>query len=235
MMEIKFFQKDNSTEIFLKKDSLKFFDYQYVTKVKLFKKISKQSINFFIKHINSTKRSSSKQECESFCQKIIKLIYLRKDLCESKSFNIPIFFSPFGECLTGDGRILISTFYIPDISFDCVFYTKHSVDDFNSLNNLILKIAEKKNYSLQEKTVLCSIDFEKDDNSNKSMYIRSLEFVDHYIYDQKLFDYNQAHYLSRFNLNYDLWDEVYEIIKSHDIENINDYVSLLDKITSVPI
>jgi hypothetical protein len=233
-IQIKYFRKETKSEISLDDQKLKFFDYSYITNVKLFEKISNQSINCLIRNIDLIKKSLSKDECKSFCQKIIKLIYLRKDLCECKKFNIPLFFTPFGECLTGDGRILISTFYVPDIKFDCVFYKKEFKNGFGTIEKLVREISEKRKLSLEENTVLCSMENIKL-NNNVVEYIRSLEFVDHYVYDQRLFDCSQGQYLSWNNLDYNLWSEVYDIIKKKNLSNIDDYVDLLHTITSIEI
>jgi hypothetical protein len=233
-MRIKYLRKEIGSEILLQDQKLKFFDYNYISNVKLFEKISNQSIRYLIRNVNLIKKTSSKEECKSFCQKIVKLIYLRKDLCECKKFNIPLFFSPFGECLTGDGRILISTFYVPDIKFDCVFYKKQFENGFDIIEKLVREISQNRKLSLEKNTVLCSMENINLDN-NVIEYIRSLEFVDHYVYDQQLFDCTQGQYLSWKHLDYNLWDEVYDIIKKKNLLNIGDYIDLLHTITSIKI
>ena len=225
------------TEIFPERDNVNFFNYEYIKQLKLFPRLSKQSIDCFIRNINIIKKSTTKEECELFCQKTVKLIYLRESLCSTKSFNVPLVFGPSGEALTGDGRILISTFYIPDIKFDCIFCKKEYslVKGMQSIEKLIMDIAEHKKVSLEEKTVLMGVQSKNISSSLSVEYIRGIEFVDHYVYDQKLFDPFRGRYLSWKNLDYGLWDQVYEIIKSWSLETIYDYIKLLDTITSIKI
>ena len=61
------------------------------------------------------------------------------------------------------------------------------------------------------------------------------EFVDHYVYDQKLFNPTMGHYLSWNHLDYNIWSQVYDMIKKKNLSNINDYVDLLHNITSIEI
>ena len=180
----------DGTEYFLGKDEVNFFDYEYIREIKVFPKISNQAVDCLVRNVDLVKKSSSKDECKSFCQKLVKLIYLRKDLTESRKFNIPIVFSPSGEALTGDGRILISTFYSPDIKFDCIFCKKEYslVKGMQLIEKLIMDIAEHKKYCLEEKTVLMAVQSKNISSSLSVEYIRGIEFVDHYVYDQKLFD-----------------------------------------------
>ena len=242
-MRIKYFRiidintSGTGIEIFPERDNVNFFNYEYIKQLKLFPKLSKQSIDCFIRNINIIKKSTTKEECELFCQKTVKLIYLRESLCSTKSFNVPLVFSPFGEALTGDGRILISTFYVPDIKFDCIFCKKEYslVKGMQSIEKLIMDIAEHKKVSLEEKTVLVAMQYKEISSSISVEYIRGIEFVDHYVYDQKLFDPYQGRYLSWKNLDYGLWDQVYEVIKSCSLETIYDYIKLLDTITSIKI
>lgn len=235
-MEIKFFRSYQDREITFDKETFKCFDYQYISKVKLNQKMKRESIKTFIRNINLIKKST-KEEYAPFCQKVIKLIYLRRDLIQNPTFNIPVFFDPMGAALTGEGRLLISTFYIPDIRFDCVFYLK-SIKGFDTIERLIGEITNNNYLSgknLNEKVALCSMEFLKTRNNIPIEYIKGLEFVDNSIYEQQIFDRNLGVYLSKYYLDYELWDYLYELITSHSIENIRDYVSLLDKITSIKI
>jgi hypothetical protein len=225
----------DGTEFVFENNDVNFFKYEYIRELEVFPKISKQAIDYFIRVVNRTKKSSTKEECKSFCQKIVKLIYLRKNLCLTKKFNVPLFFDPSGEALTGDGRILISTFYVPDIKFDCVFCKKEYTQGVESIQKLIMDIAEHKKYSLEEKTVLVAMQYKNISNNLRVEYIRNLEFVDHYVYDQKLFDPTLGHYLSWNQLDYNLWDEAYNIIKKKNLSNIDDYIDLLHTITSIEI
>jgi hypothetical protein len=225
----------DGNEFVFENNDVNFFDYEYIREIKVFPKISKQSIDCLIRNVDLIKKSSIKEECKSFCQKIVKLIYLRKNLCATKFFNTPLFFDPSGECLTGDGRILISTFYVPDIKFDCVFLKKEYTQRLEFIEKLITDIAKNKKYSLEEKTVLVAMQYKNISSSLRVNYIRNLEFVDHHVYDQKLYDPTLGYYLSWNNLDYNLWSEVYDIIKKKNLSNIDDYVDLLHTITSIEI
>jgi hypothetical protein len=156
-------------------------------------------------------------------------------LCLTKKFNVPLFFDPSGEALTGDGRILISTFYVPDIKFDCVFLKNEYAQGIESIEKLIADIAEHKKYSLEEKTVLVAMQYKNISSNFRIEYIRNLEFVDHHIYDQKIFDRTMGYYLSWDHLDYNLWSRVYDMIKKKNLSNINDYIDLLHNITSIKI
>jgi hypothetical protein len=226
---------DDGTEFVFENNNVNFFDYEYIREVKVFPKISKQAIDYFIRVVNLTKKSSTKEECKSFCQKIIKLIYLRKNLSLTKKFNVPLFFDPSGESLTGDGRILISTFYVPDIKFDCVFLKEGYTQGVQYIEKLITDIAKHKGYSLKEKTILIAMQCKNISSDVRVEYIRNLEFVDHDVYDQKLFDPTTGHYLSWNHLDYNLWNDVYDIIKQRNLSSINDYIDLLHTITSIEI
>ena len=225
----------DGTEFFLRKDKVNFFDYEYIREIKVFPKISNQAVNCLVRNVDLVKKSLSNDECKFFCQKLVKLIYLRKDLTESRKFNIPIVFSPSGEALTGDGRILISTFYVPDIKFDCIFFKNTYTEGIESIEKLIMDIAEHKKVSLEEKTVLVAMQYKEFSNNLRVEYIRNLEFVDHYVYDQKLFNPTMGHYLSWNHLDYNIWSQVYDMIKKKNLSNINDYVDLLHNITSIEI
>lgn len=225
----------DGTEFFFEDNEVNFFKYEYIKEVKVFPKIAKQAIDCFIRAINDTKKSTTTDECRLFCQKIVKLIYLRKNLCLTQKFNVPLFFDPSGEALTGDGRILISTFYVPDIKFDCVFLKKEYTQGIESIEKLVMHISEHKKQSLEEKTILVAMQHKDLSNNLRVEYIRSLEFVDHYVYDQKLFNPTMGHYLSWNHLDYDLWGQVYDIIKRKNLSNINDYIDLLHIITSIEI
>jgi hypothetical protein len=226
---------DDGTEVFFEDNNVNFFKYEYIKELKVFPKISKQAIDYFVRVVNRTKKSTTKDECRSFCQKIVKLIYLRKNLCLTKKFNVPLFFDPSGEALTGDGRILVSTFYVPDIKFDCVFLKNEYTQGIESIEKLIMDIAEHKKYSLEEKIVLVAVQHKDVSDSLRVRYIRNLEFIDNYVYDQKLFDPTMGHYLSWNHLDYNLWSLVYDIIKKKNLSNIDDYIDLLHTITSIQI
>lgn len=226
---------DDGTEIFLENDKVNFFDYEYIKEIRLFDRLSKQGVNWFIRHVKIIKKSSTKKSCEHISQSILKLIYLRKDLVKSKFFNVPLFFSPDGECLTGDGRALICTFYVPDIKFDCIFFKKKYNQGIKFIEKLVTDIAEHKKYSLEEKTILMALHYKDISNDCTVGYTRNLEFVDNYVYDQRLFDNTMGYYLSFNNLDRNLWEEAYQLIKSYPIKNIEDYVDLLNKLTSIPI
>jgi hypothetical protein len=243
-MRIKYFElysddghshPDDGTEVLFEDNDVNFFKYEYIRELKVFPKISKQAIDYFVRVVNRTKKSTTKDECRSFCQKIVKLIYLRKNLCLTKKFNVPLFFDPSGEALTGDGRILVSTFYVPDIKFDCVFLKNEYTQGIESIEKLIMDIAEHKKYSLEEKIVLVAVQHKDVSENLRVRYIRNLEFVDHQIYDQKLFNPMMGYYLSWNHLDYNLWSQVYDIIKKKNLSNINDYVDLLHNITSIEI
>ena len=225
----------DGTEFFLGKDEVNFFDYEYIREIKVFPKISNQAVDCLVRNVDLVKKSSSKDECKSFCQKLVKLIYLRKDLTESRKFNIPIVFSPSGEALTGDGRILISTFYVPDIKFDCIFFKNTYTQGIGLIEKLIIDISKHKKYSLEEKTVLVAMQYKNVSDNLRVEYIRNLEFVDHYVYDQKLFNSTMGHYLSWDYLDYNLWSQVYVMIKKKNLSNIDDYIDLLHNITSIKI
>jgi hypothetical protein len=109
-MEIKFFRSDQGKEITFDKKTFKCFDYQYIHKVKLNQRMKRESIKTFIRNINLIKKST-KEEYSPFCQRIVKLIYLYRDLTENPTFNIPVIFDPMGAALNGEGRLLISAFY----------------------------------------------------------------------------------------------------------------------------
>jgi hypothetical protein len=236
-MEIKFARKGTG-EVFIDKETTKFFNYKYLTGVKLNNKLKKQSIQFFIRVVNLLKFKLSKEEGIFECEKLIKLIHLRKDLLTNKSFNMPLNFSPVGIPYTGDGRVLIATFYAPETEFDCVYH-QETFGNFSIIEKLlddILTHSFIKNQNLDNKMSVFCLDSIMRSDGIFVEAVRGIEIFDSYIFYQNLYDRENGPFFTKDTLRItQLWDEVYDILSSQTVENLSDYISILHKITSIEV
>jgi hypothetical protein len=236
-MEIKFVRK-GAGEVFIDKETTKFFNYEYLTGVKLNDKLKKQSIQFFIRVVNLLKFKLSKEEGIFECEKLIKLIYLRKDLLTNKSFDLPLNFSPVGIPYTGDGRLLIATFYAPETEFHCIYHNQ-TFGNFTIIEKLLDDILTRspiKNKNLDNKMAMFCLDPIMRFDGIFVEAVRGMDIFDSYIFYQNLFDKENGPFFSKDNLRItELWDEVYDILSSQTVENLSDYISILHKITSIEV
>lgn len=207
----------------------------------------------WINDVNDVRNGSyDKLEVTNPFTHFTKLPYLYYELLHNDYYKYPIIYSPWKEIASGGSRMLILSQFFPNKTYDAVRWNigKNITYDIDNLVDAILKNSywqQQLKYVSQDFDIRALVDTETFDVNYVQgpkpdpyfYWINHVEFINPspYVFSKdwrqstdyvETYDYRPI--VDKIERTYQLWDNMKSVIKQHNIDTVEDYKTLLDRL-----